>query len=108
MDYLNKRETTKLIAFYKDEVLREALKKVLLEGVYRHGVLKEGEPANPLKNYTLAVVSKKGQYSNEQVGADLRATWEGINMVESAFETISKFKEEKEASVPSPFVNPGA
>ena len=106
MDYLSEIEKQKLIAFNKDEVLKEAVKKVLLEEIYYHGILAEDRPARPLKNYTLAVVSKKGQFTNEQVGADLRATWEGINALESGFEAISKFKEEP---VPSPFNkdNPG-
>jgi hypothetical protein len=81
-------------------MMKEAVKKVILQEVYYKGVMQKGEPANPLKNYTLAMVSKKGQFTDEQVGADLRATWEGINMVESGFQVIEKFKEEP---VPSPY-----
>lgn len=101
MEYLTDLETDKLIAFNKDEVMKEAVKKVLLEEVYYKGTLKAGEPANPLRNYTLALVSKKGQATNEQVGADLRATWEGINMVESGFQALSRFKDKE---IPSPYV----
>lgn len=92
MEYLNDQEIEKLIAFNKDEVMREAVKKVILEEIYYKGCLKAGEPANPLKNYTLAMASKKGQFTPEQIGNDLLATWEGINMVESGFQSLSKFK----------------
>lgn len=110
MDYLNDVEKAKLIAINKDQVAIEALKKVFLEEIYYKGVLKVDRSSVPLKNYLLvmAAKAKSAGTSNEKLGADLLATWEGINAVESGFQALSKFKEQ---GVPTPFdkeeQNPG-
>lgn len=90
MEYLNDIERQEIIKFNQNRTMREAVKKVLLEQVYFRGTLREGEPANPLQNYALAFASKTSQFSNEKVGEMLRATWEGINAVESGFDSLSR------------------
>ncbi len=89
---LNDIEKAELQAFADNTTMREAVKKVLLLDVYFMGTMEKGKPVDPLTNYTLSMASKKGQYSNEALGADLRATWEGINTLQTAFEELEKFK----------------
>lgn len=89
---LNDIEKAELQAFADNVTMREAVKKVLLLDVYFMGNMEPGKGADPLTNYALSMASHKGQYSNEALGADLRATWEGINTLQTAFDEISKFK----------------
>lgn len=98
-DYLSENEVTEIEKFNSNEVMREAVKKVLLESVYRHGVLVKGEKANTLLNFTLTLASKRGQFSDAELGADLRASWNGINLVESGFSGLEKIKNIKEEPI---------
>lgn len=107
MEYLNDEEKGKIIAFNKDRVLFEAVKKVLLDIVYQHGVLKPGIAPNPLKNYALTTAANAlaKNTPNEIIGEHIRALWEGINLVESGFQALDKFKEapKKDEPVPTPY-----
>ncbi len=94
--YLSDIEVAEIEKFQNNIVMREAVKKVILESVYLHGTLMKDKEANPLLNFTLSLASKTGAFSNEQVGAELKATWQGINLVESGFADIAKIKKEEE------------
>ncbi len=85
----------------------EAIKKIVLLGVYFNGTLKAGEAANPTMNAALALAANavKIGATNEQVGGDLRAFWEGVQLVQAGFDKIAEFKSPKEA--PSTKDNPG-
>jgi hypothetical protein len=98
--YLNDVEKAALRALNGNAVAKEALRKLLLSEIYSCGTLKAGEAANPLKNYSLTLVSKLGQFSNEKVGEQLRATWEGINMLEIGLDRLRDFEER---AIPTPF-----
>lgn len=89
-DYLNDIEKEQIEAFYKNEVMREAVKKVLLAGIYQNGTLKAGEKAEPNKNFALYLASQPG-IANEVLGADLKAAAEGIRVVETAFKELGTF-----------------
>ncbi len=94
---LNDNERLAIQMFVDNEVQREAVKKVLLAEIYYNGVLKEGEAADPLRNFTLGLVSNLGdRLRNEALGEQLRAAWEGINMLEVAFNQLSIYKREDE------------
>lgn len=88
-------EKSKVQAFLEDPVMSEAVKKALLCGIYYNGTLKKGKKANPLNNFTLGLVSNKPDLSNEQIGSQLRAMWEGINALELGFSNLALFKETK-------------
>lgn len=92
-DYLNDIEKEQIEAFYKNEPMREAVKKVLLAGIYHNGTLKAGEKAEPQKNFLLsmAATASRTGVPNETLGADLRAAAEGITVVEAAFKELSTF-----------------
>lgn len=99
--FLSEVEIDAIITFNQNPILREAIRKVILCELYKNGTLTKGNPAHALRNFAFTLASKKGQFTNEQIGADLRALWEGINMVESGFEQLARVKKEvvKEVSV---------
>lgn len=89
-DYLNDIEKEQIEVFYKNDVMREAVKKVLLAGIYYNGTLKAGVKAEPAKNFALAIASQRG-LTNEQIANDMRAIVEGISIVEGAFKELGTF-----------------
>ena len=99
-EILTDLEIAKIEAFNKDEVMREAVRKVLLQYMYSSGVIVKGEKHNPLKNRALAIVDESS--SNEQMGAQLRALWEGVQALEKGFDDLSSIRLEVE-TVESPY-----
>uniref|UniRef100_A0A6M3XN28 Uncharacterized protein n=1 Tax=viral metagenome TaxID=1070528 RepID=A0A6M3XN28_9ZZZZ len=102
-DYLNEVEHTEVKKFVANKVMFEAVRKVLMESVYLHGTLKEGKPADAMINYTFFLASRKKSpgftnLTNEQIGADLVAVWEGTNLVEGGFKDLEKFTDTKVSS----------
>ena len=109
-EYLNEAEHNAIEKFVENKILLEAVKKVLLEPVYTQGILKEGQPAKPDTNYAFALAARRKMtgfthLTNEQIGADLCAVWEGINLVGLGFNELEKFKKKGEPDKPKE--NPG-
>jgi hypothetical protein len=94
-EYLSDVERELVVSFNENPQMKEAVKKVLLAGLYENGTLRAGQPANFKQNVALGLVSHRGDYTNEQIGADLRAVFEGGAIVENAFEKISTFVREE-------------
>ena len=94
---LNDLEKAELTRFVENPVLFEAVKKVLLAGVYSNGVLSPGEPVNAMRNFALSLVTGREGVSNDIIGADLRACAEGIRVVEAGFNELKKFKAEDQS-----------
>ena len=97
-EYLTDQERAKIAAFMGDPVAFEAVKKVLLAGVYHNGILKKGKKGEPLKNAALGMAFDP-KYSNEALGADLRAFAQGMLAVENGFNELGKIAEKM---IPSP------
>lgn len=97
-EILSDIEKAKIIAFNNDVILREAVRKVLLAGIYDNGTLKAGEPADPTKNFALRKVFrtwiKDIPVTNEELGEELRASAMGIQLLEAGFDELSRIKEE--------------
>lgn len=102
-DYLSKVEQDKIAVFNNDKVLFEAIKKVILKGVYSQGTLSPDKPANPMLNAALGLVAQtqNGVIANERLGEDLRAFFEGAKMVEVGFAELAKIKSKEEVVEPS-------
>ena len=90
---LDEQEQTYIKEFCQNERMVEAIRKVMLAGLYEQGVLKKHKKADSLSNIALALVANRGDISNEQLGEDLRAFWQGLNYLELAFENIKAYKE---------------
>ena len=88
---LDDNEKNALIAFNQSDVMREAVKKVLLVAIYRNGKLRQGEPADALKNAAFALVSSSRSFTDEEIGQDLKALWQGVNAIEFGFDELQKF-----------------
>lgn len=95
-NFLNQDEKLLIEAFYKNEKMREAVKKVLCMGIQENGVTKAGATYNPQLNWALSLAwSVEGKLVDEVVvGSALRSIAEGLKFVELAFQELAKFKQE--------------
>ncbi len=89
---LDEQEQTYLVNFVDNEEMVQTVKKVLTAGLYEQGVLKKGRKADLLSNAALTLVCQGKDVSNEQIGADLRGFWEGLRIIEGAFDDMLKYK----------------
>lgn len=95
MEYLTEIEKDKVIAFNEDVVMREAVKKVMLETIYRIGVLEPGVPADG-RNWAFNLAGLNDMaMDDEKVGALLKATAKGIGALEDGFKRLSEVKREE-------------
>lgn len=88
-DYLSDIERQKIQSFINDETMFEAVRKVLLAGIYFNGTLMKDEVANPANNFALQMPFQADVQgiilSDEQIGADVRAQVKGIRLLEGGF-----------------------
>jgi len=101
MDYLSDLEIVKVETFCKDKEMFEAVKKVLLQHIYDHGVLKPNESHNPFKNRAIALIADN--QDNDKLGSNVRAWWEGINALEQGYDELTKITSKKEDGVKTPY-----
>lgn len=103
--YLNDLEIEKIEAFCKDTVLLEAVRKVMLQGIYTHGTLQKGVTPDPLQNgaLSLASVSTTNPIPDEMLGQHIRGIWSGLNALENAFTSLTSIKSNKGEEVESPY-----
>lgn len=103
-EYLTDIEIDKIEQFCKDETLYEAVRKVMLAQVFYAGALKKGQKFEP-RNQAFDVIDKAYRagtpIDNESLGADLRALYSGVDMVEQGFGNLKTIKKEtKEIETP--------
>lgn len=98
-DYLTDLEIAKIEAFCNDRPLFEAVRKVVLQGIYTHGTVRKEGAADPLINgaFALASVSMENPIPDAEIGANVRAMWAGINAMKNAFDTLETIKTKVEA-----------
>ena len=80
----------------------EAVRKVILSGIYFDGVLKPGRPSDPFKNFILGKFAGKIEGSmqpppvimdsTEEIGLKMRAIIDAISMLETGFRELDKLK----------------
>lgn len=94
---LTEREQDALNSFVGNQTMLEAVKKVVLSSIYFDGTItKEGIP-NSLTNFMLAKVSvaETQGLSNEQLGADMKASLAGVQLIEKGFAKLERFNKRK-------------
>lgn len=104
INYLNEVEKEAVANFIQNKLLANAVKKVILAGVYYNGTLVPGENPDPLKNFALALVND-GSVDDKVLGEKLRAANRGVQLIEQAymmFETLIPKPEEKKEKVKNP------
>ena len=89
--FLSDLEKQKLEQFVQDEIMMQAVKKVLLFSIYGAGRLLKGKPVNNNENFALVYASQKGA-KFEDIGADVKACWEGICALENAYKDLENYK----------------
>lgn len=104
MDFLTEQEKEKVARFCEDDVMMEAVKKVLLAPIYEQGTLKAGQPADPTYNGALALATVR-QISDEELGRDLRAFTQAMSQVENAWKKLTEVRPTKEAKKASTVAN---
>ena len=91
--YLNQTEVIALERFNADPMAKEAVKKVILARIYHDGVLREGIPSAPLKNFMLNIVDQIGNdLTDAELGALTRTRRIAAELLESGLKDIEKFK----------------
>lgn len=96
-DELNQEEVLQVEAFCNNEKMFDAVKKVLLAGIYSHGVVKPGIKHDPLTNgaFSLVSLAATNPIPDEQLGQQLRAQWAGINALHNAYNVLKTIKSTK-------------
>jgi hypothetical protein len=97
---LDDNEKLAVQMFVDNDVQREAVKKVLLMGIYHNGTLEKGKDANPFMNFALGHVAAADELhlDNNALGQQLRAAWEGIVAIEKGFEGMNYYRKPQEGS----------
>lgn len=105
MDYLSDLEKVKIESFCKDTEMYNAVKKVLLAGLYTHGVLQAGVAHNPLQNaaFHLVSVSVDNPISDDVLGQHTRGMFYGINALEVGFNRLSNVTSKTGEPIESPY-----
>lgn len=104
-DKLTEKEILSIEAFCSNEEMFEAVKKVLLSGIYSHGVIQKGLKHNPLVNGALSLVSlsTNNPIPDDQLGQHIRGVWSGLNALENSYKELKNIKSNKEGEVVSPY-----
>jgi hypothetical protein len=101
-EFLNDLEKAKIEAFCTDEAMYEAVKKVLFAVIYNDGVITDGKLNQ--KNGAFQLIansySTDGKITNEELGASLRAKFEGVHTVLDGFDKLKMVK----TDIKTPFV----
>ena len=94
--FLNELEKSELTRFSENEVLFNAVKKVLLHEIYGQGKLEEGKDPEEHINWVFSLyMNEMGQefkQTNEELGEKVRACIEGIRTVQLAFKKIKELR----------------
>ena len=94
MDYLNDIEKAEVEKFVENKTMLEAVRKVLLAGIYFNGVLEKGKPADARKNFILAQLTQPIMENApiEEFGHYAKSLVNGVKLIETGFADLEKFK----------------
>lgn len=97
-EVLDMNEIIALEKFNADPIMVGAVKKVILMGLYHNGTIQKGADPEPMRNVAFSRLARDydRNLSNEQIGEDLRGLFEGISLLEIAFNSISVYKKEED------------
>lgn len=95
-EQLTDLEISKIESFCSDEVMFEAVRKVLLQGIYNQGTVQKGQKPDPLKNgaLSLAALSTNNPIPDEVLGQHIRGVWAGLNSLENAIKDLRSIKQD--------------
>lgn len=90
--FLSEAEKGKITQFLADDMMREAVKKVLLFSIYNAETLKEGEPAAMDKHWVYGITSLT-HVSDEQIGRLLRVKVDACSLLEEGYKSLAEYKQ---------------
>ena len=93
MEYLNESEKSQLRQFADNKLMHEAVKKIMLRGMYYEGMLQ----ADPMQNFILASVNDT--FSDAQLGTIVRARAEAVRILDRAFKIILTYKKVEDMKI---------
>ncbi len=94
-EVLDEQERTRIQYFVEDEALLEAVKKALLLPMYDWGTLKKSKKPRTDTNY----VNSYLQLDDVKLGAQIRATANGMFFIEKGFALLKTLKKQEENKV---------
>ncbi len=96
--YLTDLEIAKIEAFCKDKEMYNAVRKVLLKGIYTEGTVQLGHIPDPQTNgaFALAGLAIQNPIPDEQLGQHIRSMWAGVNYLKNAFDSLESVHSEQE------------
>lgn len=89
LSFLTDLERDTLTAFVQNEVMKEALRKVLLDQVLNMGVQKPGEKSLMTRNWVFGL-DKTGTMTDDQYGRAIRVHTEAIVLLEQAYSKLNE------------------
>jgi len=95
MENLTDLEIAKIEAFCKDKATYEAVKKVLFAVIYSDGVVEKGKTArttNAAFSLIANAYSEGKDITNDELGAQLRAKFEGVHTILNGFAALKTIK----------------
>jgi len=100
MDYLSEAEKSQIQGFLENKVLVEAVRKVLLSGVYVDGIMQPDKPSDPLKNFILGTMTTPLMINApmQEKGMTLTSIINAVSMVESGFINLEKLRKVEKTS----------
>lgn len=89
LSFLTDLEKDTLVAFAQNEVMKEALRKVLLDQMLNMGVQKKGEKSLMGRNWVFGL-DKTGTMTDDQFGRAIRVHTEAIVLLEQAYSKLNE------------------
>lgn len=89
LSFLSDLERDTLQAFVQNEVMKEALKKVILDGILNMGIQKEGEKTGLLRNWVFGI-DPQGVMSDEDFGRMVKVRTEAMILLEQAYTKLNE------------------
>ena len=89
---LDEAEQEQIRQFVDNEQMRESVRKAILCGLYHQGVIKKNKRPDIEKNFAISLFANNPGMTDEKVGAEIRACWEGIKALERAFDDMALLK----------------
>lgn len=103
--FLTEEEKIKIEFFCKDTVLYNAVKKVLLKGIYTMGTVHKGHEIDPQINgaFSLAALAINNPIPDAEIGAGVRAQWAGINYLKNGYDSLDLIHSKKDGEILSDY-----
>jgi len=96
IEFLSPEELAKVIVFNKDDVLKEAVKKIVLHHCFYSELLKKGEPIGMDKHWVHSIVAGTRTADDATVGRMVRITAEASALLEEGFKELNSYESEVE------------